>query len=79
MTKKSMKHASADVGLIFTCYNLRRNMNLVDKNQLKKFLKELTPIVLILTSYLSPLDAFIFSEITHILIETTYPKLLKNA
>lgn len=55
MTKKSMKHASADVGLIFTCYNLRRIMNLVDKNQLKKFLKELTPIVLILTSYFKPL------------------------
>jgi hypothetical protein len=27
MTKKSMKHASADVGLIFTCYNLRRVFN----------------------------------------------------
>ena len=41
MTKKSMKHASADVGLIFTCYNLRRIFNLVDQNLLKKFLREL--------------------------------------
>jgi hypothetical protein len=24
MTKKTIKHASADVGLIFTAYNLRR-------------------------------------------------------
>jgi hypothetical protein len=27
MTKKSMKHASADVELIFTCYNLRLVFN----------------------------------------------------
>jgi hypothetical protein len=60
MTKKSMKHASADVGLIFTCYNLRRIMNLVDKNQLKKFLRELAPIFLILTSYFKPLRRILF-------------------
>jgi transposase len=41
MTKKSMKYASADVGLIFSCYNLRRIFNLVDQNELKKYLKEL--------------------------------------
>lgn len=41
MTKKSMKHAAADVGLIFTCYNLRRIFNLIDQKQLKKFFKEL--------------------------------------
>ena len=41
MTKKSIKHASADVGLIFTAFNLRRIMNILDKNTLKKFLKEL--------------------------------------
>jgi hypothetical protein len=60
MTKKSMKRASADVGLIFTCYNLRRIMNLVDKNQLKKFLRELAPIFLILTSYFKPLRRILF-------------------
>ena len=60
MTKKSIKHASADVGLIFTCYNLRRIMNLVDKNQLKKFLRELDPIFLILTSYFKPLRGILF-------------------
>lgn len=55
MTKKTIKRASADVGLIFTCYNLRRIMNLVDKNLLKKFLKELAPHFLILTSNFKPL------------------------
>ncbi|MFT6879909.1 MAG: hypothetical protein ACJARG_000836, partial [Arcticibacterium sp.] len=28
MTKKSMKHASADVGFIFLAYNLKRILNL---------------------------------------------------
>jgi transposase len=41
MTKKSKKRASADVGLMFTAFNLRRLMNIIDKNALKKFLQEL--------------------------------------
>ena len=40
-TKKGIKRASADVGLMFCAYNLRRIINLVDKNLLKKFLREL--------------------------------------
>jgi hypothetical protein len=39
MTKKSIKHASADVELIFTAYNLKRIFNLVDLNMLKMYLK----------------------------------------
>ncbi|SFF28020.1 hypothetical protein SAMN04488131_113102 [Flavobacterium xueshanense] len=41
MTKKTIKHASADVGLIFTAYNLRRIFNLIDQNLLKQYLKVL--------------------------------------
>lgn len=41
MTKKTIKHASADVGLIFTAYNLRRLFNLIDQNTLKQYLKAL--------------------------------------
>ena len=41
MTKKTIKHASADVGLIFSAYNLRRILNLVDQNSLKQYLKTL--------------------------------------
>ena len=40
-TKKGIQHASADVGLMFTAYNLRRLINIIDKNLLKKFLEEL--------------------------------------
>jgi hypothetical protein len=46
-----MKHASADVGLIFTCYNLRRIFNLIGKNQLKEYLKGLASMFLIFIGY----------------------------
>ncbi|MBF2710065.1 transposase, partial [Flavobacterium soyangense] len=41
MTKKTIKRASADVGLIFCAYNLRRIFNLIDQNQLKQYLRVL--------------------------------------
>lgn len=39
MTKKIIKHAAADVGLIFSAYNLRQIFNLTDHNLLKQYLK----------------------------------------
>jgi len=41
MTKRSIQHASADVGMIFTAYSLRRSFNMLDKNLLKAYLKAL--------------------------------------
>jgi hypothetical protein len=41
MTKRSIKHASSDVGMIFTAYNIRRTFNILDKNLLKAYLKGL--------------------------------------
>jgi transposase len=41
MTKKTIKHAAADVGLIFTAFNLRRIFNIIDHDMLKKYLKVL--------------------------------------
>lgn len=46
MTKRGIKRASADVGLMFTAFNLRRMMNIIDKKLFKKFLKELALFVL---------------------------------
>jgi hypothetical protein len=40
-TKRGLKRASADVGLMFAALNLRRLMNIIDKNGFKQFLKEL--------------------------------------
>lgn len=43
-TKKGLKRASADVGFMFVAFNLRRLMNIIDKNSFKKFLKELVSL-----------------------------------
>lgn len=48
-TKKGLRRASADVGLMFIAYNLRRLMNIVDKNAFKKFLQELVLLFFIKT------------------------------
>ena len=62
MTKKTIKHAQADVGLIFTAFNLRRIFNILDQNTLKKFLQELDYYFLLLSGYFKPFRA-IFLEI----------------
>jgi len=40
MTKKSIQRAEADVGLIFTAYNLRRLMNIIGIKKLSNYLKK---------------------------------------
>ena len=44
LTKKGMERASSDVGMMFIAYNLRRLMNLIDKNDLKKYLQGLAKL-----------------------------------
>ena len=46
ITKKGIKRAGADVGFMFVAYNLRRLMNIIDKNVLIKFLRELVYLFL---------------------------------
>lgn len=41
MTKKTIQRASADVGLIYVAFNLRRIFNILSQKELKKFLREL--------------------------------------
>ena len=45
-TKKGIQRAGADVGLMFTAYNVRRLINIIDKNLFKKFLQELSSLFL---------------------------------
>ncbi|MBK7359184.1 MAG: transposase [Saprospiraceae bacterium] len=40
-TKRGIKRASADVGLMFTAFNFRRFFNILEKNELKVFLQTL--------------------------------------
>jgi len=41
ITKKGIERAASDVGFMFTAYNLRRLLNLIDKNEFTKYLKRL--------------------------------------
>ena len=45
MTKRSMKRASADVGLMMTAYNLRRIINILGVERLRKYLEELIDLI----------------------------------
>jgi hypothetical protein len=65
-TKRGIKRASADVGLMFTALNLRRLMNIIEKNTLKKFLRELAAIcfskITLLKQFLAAIALLIFSS-----------------
>lgn len=65
-TKKGLKRASADVGLMFTALNLRRLMNIIEKNTLKTFLRELALIFFAVSPFfrrfLAPLSPAAFSS-----------------
>jgi transposase len=76
ITKKGMKRASADVGFMFTAYNLRRLMNIVDKNLLKKYLHELA---LRLSIILTSVKAIIFKIRSSILHTPTSKNILLTA
>ena len=62
MTKKTIKHASADVGLIFSAYNLRRIFNIIDHNLLKMYLIGLAWFVIAFKAYFKALYANIIFE-----------------
>ncbi|RRN76629.1 IS1182 family transposase, partial [Pseudoxanthomonas sp. SGD-10] len=63
MTKKFTKHASADVGLIFTAFNLRRIFNMVGKNMLKRYLEVLVCFFMIICGYFKPFCQFVFHSL----------------
>ena len=46
LTKKYKKRASADVGLMFVAYNIRRIINIIGKDEFKKYLEVLVLFVL---------------------------------
>ena len=62
LTKQGKERASADVGLIFSAYNLRRIFTILGQNLLKKFLQELVFYFSILRSYLKRFTATFFDK-----------------
>ena len=77
MTKKSMKHAAADVGLIFIAYNLRRIMNIIGMERLKEYL---TSIILCFSTFYILLKSSVHNRKFHqrklLLINTMLSMLL---
>jgi hypothetical protein len=63
--KKGIKRVSADIGLMFTAFNLRRLINIIDKNRLKQFLKELAPFFALQIASLK-----LFAALTRLYIPT---------
>ena len=75
ITKRGMKRATADVGLMFTALNLRRLMNILDTNTLKKFLEELVVMYFVVTVSLKQL----LTAITPLIFSTTVDRYQKQA
>jgi len=53
-TKRGIKRASADVGLIFTAYNLRRLFNILDKKVLEAVLRKFALFFSLFKTFLQP-------------------------
>ena len=62
MTKKTIKHASADVGLIFSAYNLRQIFNVIDHNLLEQYLIILAWFFLAIRSFFKAFCGIIIFE-----------------
>jgi transposase len=61
MTKKSLKRASADVGLMMTAYNLRRIINILGAERLGKYLGDRIDLILSSTAFLDRILAHILA------------------
>lgn len=58
LTKKGIKRASSDVGLMFTAYNLRRIINIIGKDRLSKYLILLASAFLLFWSQMNAKKPF---------------------
>lgn len=71
MSKKTIKHASADVGLIFTAFNLRRIFNIIEHNMLKKYMEVLAYVFSFLNCHFKPVYAIAHFTLKYIKPEKT--------
>jgi transposase len=63
MTKKTKKHASADVGLIFVAYNLKRLINILGIKQLMEYLKPIVLLIFNKTAHPLPYSLLAFRKL----------------
>ncbi|MCC7332640.1 MAG: hypothetical protein IT232_08540, partial [Flavobacteriales bacterium] len=65
VTKRGIKRASADVGLMFMAFNLRRIFNILPEKLLKEYLKVLARYFLVLRGYFKPFSGIFFSKTSY--------------
>ena len=70
-TKKYKQRASADVGLMFVAYNLRRIINILGENELKMYLKQVALTIFEKTGICRSISAFVRQQnlLKNIIIE----------
>jgi hypothetical protein len=66
-----MKRASADVGLIFVAYNLRRILNILGQDKLKAYLKALSLIFYSIMAYFKAVSRSSFFNPRKLLLKLT--------
>jgi transposase len=72
ITKKGLERASADIGLMFTAYTLKRIFNMVDTEKLKKHLKDSKLYVVVYLIAQKAKSAFL----RHLIYSCQYPSIL---
>lgn len=75
MTKRTINRASADVGLIFCAFNLRRIFNIVDKDRLIKYLKAFLYLFSLNMAYFKIISRPVFSFYRIVAIFSPYRKI----
>ena len=71
-TKRGIKRASADVGLMLTAFNLRRLFNIINKNVFFIYLKNLTFIFSLLSTHFTQKCRIVFFEMHKCILENYF-------
>src|SRR5690554_3643414 len=69
MTKKTIQRASADIGLVFVAYNLRRIFNILSPEVLKKYLSVLDFYFSVFRKHFKLIYRIVFLEVENIVFE----------
>src|SRR5690554_183383 len=69
MTKKTIQRASADIGLVFVAYNLRRIFNILSSEVLKKYLSVLDFYFSLFRKHFKLIYRIVFLEVENIVFE----------
>ena len=69
MTKKTIQRASADIGLVYVAYNLRRIFNILSSEVLKKYLSVLDFYFSLFRTHCKLIYRILFSKVNNKVFE----------